>query len=380
MTSPTASPAPAADQRAAQPPDAAARGSPGGLEIAVIIVTYKSAALTVACLRSIQGELANPDLRVRAIVVDNASGDLPTIARAVEHEGWSDWVTLLLSPRNGGFAYGNNRGIERAYASGNPAYFLLLNPDTQVRPGAIGNLVRFLEQHPECGIAGSGIENFDGSDWPIAFRFPTLMSEFHQGLNFGLLARLLGDRPVVMNMSGADEQVDWISGSSMMIRPTVFRSIGGMDENYFLYFEETDFCRRARNAGFTTWYVPASRVMHIGGQSTKVTDLTDGLKRLPAYWFASRRRYFAVTFGVGHAIALDIVSLFAYSLGWLKRIALGRRDTVVPYFIRDLFRNSIIWPGNRNFASVKCDLSANPAAPAAAASYAADGGVQSPQT
>jgi GT2 family glycosyltransferase len=329
------------------------------LEIAVIIVTYKSAAFTIECLRSISGELETPGMKIRAIVVDNASGDLPAIGQAVEAAGWSSWVTLLLSPRNGGFAYGNNRGIECAIATGNPSYFYLLNPDTQVRPGAIGTLVRYLEQHPDCGIAGSGIENQDGSAWPIAFRFPTLLGELDIALSFGVFTRLLGDRTIVMNMTDAHEQVDWISGSSMMIRPSVIASIGGMDEGYFLYFEETDFCRRARDAGFTTWYVPESRVMHIGGQSTKVTDLRDGVKRLPEYWFASRRRYFALSFGVGHAMAIDILALFAYALGWVKRILLRRQHTVVPHFIRDLVRNSIIWPRNRKLDAVKCHLALN---------------------
>jgi GT2 family glycosyltransferase len=333
-----------------------AHGSAGDLDIAVVIVTYKSAKLTIECLRSLLGERSTPGLKIRAIVVDNASGDLPVVAAAVDLHQWSDWVMLVLTPINGGFAYGNNRGIEAAYAVGAPTYIYLLNPDTQVRLGAIGALAHFLEHHAEVGIAGSGFETIDGSDWPFAFRFPTLMGELNSGLDFGLLTRLLRDRVVAKRMTGANEQVDWVSGASMMIRPVVIARIGGMDENYFLYFEETDFCRRARNAGFSTWYVPESRVMHIGGQSTKVTDLRDGLKRLPAYWFASRRRYFAVTFGVGHAMAIDIVALLAYTLGWVKRIALGRRSTAVPHFIRDLLKYSVLWPRNRTFTKVKSDI------------------------
>jgi GT2 family glycosyltransferase len=365
----------AAKSQGEQSRDRSGQVSAHALEIAVIIVTYKSADLTIECLRSIAGELGTPGLNIRAIVVDNASGDLPSIGRAVEKEGWSDWVSLVLSPKNGGFAYGNNRGIERAYAIGDPAYLYLLNPDTQVRPGAIGTLVRYLEQHPDCAIAGSGIDNQDGSAWPIAFRFPTLIGELNAGLNLGLFTRLIGDRVVVKHMTDATEQVDWVSGCSMMVRPAVIAGIGGMDENYFLYFEETDFCRRARNRGFTTWYVPDGRIMHIGGQSTGVTDLSGGLKRLPGYWFASRRRYFAVTFGVSRAILIDIVAIFAYSLGWLKRIALGRTNAVVPYFVRDLLRNSILWPRNRNFAAVKCDLT-GPAAPRTDVDYRQSDGAQ----
>ncbi len=290
------------------------------LDIAVIIVTYKSAGLAIESLRSLDRERSTPGLLIRAIVVDNASGDLPVIARALESNEWSSWVTLVSAPKNGGFAYGNNRGIERANLSGTPAYFYLLNPDAQVRPGAISKLARFLEQHPEAGIAGSSFENLDGADWPIAFRFPTMMSEIDSGLEFGLVTRLLHKWIAARRMKGIAEQVDWISGASMMIRPAVIAAIGGMDEGYFLYFEETDFCRRARSAGFLTWYVPESRVMHIVGQSTKLTQPGNTPIRLPAYWFASRSRYFVMAFGIGHAMAIDSVTLLAYALGWLKRV------------------------------------------------------------
>ena len=83
----------------------------------------------------------------------------------------------------------------------------------------------------------------------------------------------------------------------MMIRPLVFDTVGGFDEAYFLYFEETDFCLRAKRVGFPTWYVPESRVMHIQGQSTRVTGLHTRMKRLPPYWFESRRRYFIASYG-----------------------------------------------------------------------------------
>lgn len=331
-------------------------GSEGrrSVTIAVIIVSYKSAALTIDCLASMQADTAAGGLSIRAVVVDNASGDFPDIARAIDRHRW-DWVTLLEAPLNGGFAYGNNRGIERAVQGGAPDYFYLLNPDTQVRSGAIRALVDFMEAHPAVGIAGSGFENADGSDWPIAFRFPTLQSELIAGLEFGLVTRLLGRWAVPMHMPANPRPVDWICGASMLIRPPVFAAVGGFDENYFLYFEETDFCRRANRAGYATWYVPASRVMHIRGQSTAVTDLTKGVNRLPAYWFASRRRYFVRAFGLRRAMAIDCVALLAHLLGLAKRIALGRARTAVPHFSRDLLRHSVLWPRNRRLPDARCD-------------------------
>jgi len=323
------------------------------LKIAVVIVTYKSARLTVDSLASIQPERKLPGCTIRAVVVDNASGDLPEIERAVRERGWSDWVTLLEAPTNGGFAYGNNLGIARAYQDGRPDYVYLLNPDAQVRAGAIATLADFMESHPAVGIAGSSFENFDGSDWPMAFRFPTLQSEIICGLEFGLVSRLLRRWEVPIRMPKIAQPVDWICGASMMVRPAVLESIGALDENYFLYFEETDFCHRAKQAGFPTWYVPASRVMHIMGQSTSVTDVTQGTKRLPAYWFESRRRYFIRTFGVRRAQLIDLVAVIAYSLGLLKRVALRRTRSAVPYFVRDLMRHSVLWRRNRDSRGVR---------------------------
>jgi N-acetylglucosaminyl-diphospho-decaprenol L-rhamnosyltransferase len=324
------------------------------VEVAVVIVTYKSAPLTVENLSAMQGEREMPCLNIRAIVVDNASGDLPEIAQAVAENDWADWVTLVSAPRNGGFAYGNNLGMERAYADGQPQYVHLLNPDAQVRPGAIGTLTRFLESHSEVGIAGGSFENFDGSDWPFAFRFPSLLSEIDNGMELGIVTHILRRWVVPRRMTRTPQPVDWVSGASMMIRHDVLAAIGGLDENYFLYFEETDFCRRARRAGFSTWYVPESRVMHVGGQSTQATSSAVAPRRFPSYWFESRRRYFAVTFGIHRAITIDIVAILAHSLGWLKRAALLRTRSGRPHFIRDLVRYSVLWTKNRDFPAVRC--------------------------
>jgi N-acetylglucosaminyl-diphospho-decaprenol L-rhamnosyltransferase len=324
------------------------------IDVVVVIVTYKSAELTIECLGSIEGELNTPGVRIRVIVVDNASGDGPIVARAIEKNGWSSWVTLVVAPKNAGFAYGNNVGFQRAYEDARPDYLHMLNPDTLLRKGAISALVHFLEQHPSVGIAGSSFENLDGSDWPFAFRFPSLLSELDEGVQLGLVTHLLQRWTVTQHMTQVSQPTDWVAGASMMIRASVLDSIGGLDENYFLYFEETDFCFRAKMAGYSTWYVPESRVMHIAGQSTKVTERDAAPKRLPAYWFESRRRYFAITHGVFYAIGIDAVALFARMLGLLKHIVQGRVHQDIPYFIRDLAGYSLLHRKNRKLPEIKC--------------------------
>jgi N-acetylglucosaminyl-diphospho-decaprenol L-rhamnosyltransferase len=320
------------------------------VDVAVAIVTYRSARLTIDSLRSIAAERSSSTLDIRAIVVDNASEDGRPIAEAIAENGWWPWVTLVTAPKNGGFAYGNNVALQHACAEGPPRYLHMLNPDTIVRKGAIGALFRFLESHPEVGIAGSGLENPDGSRWPYAFRFPSVLSELEEGLRFWLTSRWLRRWAVLWPMTSMPQAVDWVSGASMMIRWSVIDRIGGFDENYFLYFEETDFCLRARKAGFSTWYVPESRVMHIAGQSTKVTAPKDALERLPAYWFESRRRYFAINHGTRYALITDTVAALAHGLGFLKRVALGRRRQGIPHFLTDLLKYSALWPRNLRLA------------------------------
>jgi N-acetylglucosaminyl-diphospho-decaprenol L-rhamnosyltransferase len=162
------------------------------------------------------------------------------------------------------------------------------------------------------------------------------------------VSRLLRPWAVVRTMSPQVQQIDWGAGASMMIRRTLLDQIGGLDENYFLYFEETEFCWRAKRAGFPMWYVPQSRVVHIGGQSTKVTERNVAPKRLPAYWFESRRRYFMTTNGFPRALLIDLTAMLASVLGSIKLGLQGRQHDIVPHYIADLWRHSVLHRRNRS--------------------------------
>ena len=152
--------------------------------VLVVIVNFRTADLTIECLRSLAPEVArNPSATVA--VVDNASGDgsAQAIAAAIKDQDWWTWATLVRAPVNGGFSYGNNLAMRSALASSAPPAFVwLLNPDTRVRPDALGQLVAFLVACPQAGIAGSSFEVEDGTVWPHAFRFPSLWSELASGL------------------------------------------------------------------------------------------------------------------------------------------------------------------------------------------------------
>ena len=311
--------------------------------LAIIIVSYKSAALTMDCLRSVAAQLDELDagLSLSVVVVDNASGDGPPVRDFVRAQGWDAWVTVLVSERNGGFAYGNNLGLAEAAREGMPDFVHLLNPDTVLHAGALNALTRFFAAHPRAGLAGGIFENGDGSEWAIAFRFPSVISEIEQGIHLGMVSRLLTRWRVPMDMGREPAAVDWVSGASVMIRGEVFAKIGRMDETFFLYFEETEFCFRAKRAGFEIWYVPASRVTHIAGQSTKVTERNVAVRRLPAYWFDSRRLYFTLTHGPAYAALADVGAILAGLIGVAKRALRGRSAESVPHFLRDIAAHSV---------------------------------------
>jgi N-acetylglucosaminyl-diphospho-decaprenol L-rhamnosyltransferase len=321
------------------------------VRVLVVIVNYKSAGLTIACLRSLEAEIAeNPFIRVT--VVENDSGDGDTIAAAILERGWGAWASLKIAERNGGFAYGNNRGIEPTLRWPEPPdYYFLLNPDTEIRRGAVRMLVEYMDEHPAVGIAGSSLESQDGSVWPYAYRFQSILSEFEDGIRFGPVSRMLQKWAVPRAMGREPAEVDWVAGASLMIRRKVFEDIGLMDEGYFLYYEEVDYCLQARRAGWPCWYVPQSRVMHISGQSTGVpgggTPRTENLKRMPAYWFDSRSRYFVKNHGLAYARLADLAFGVGRTLWTLRRLLSRRPREDAPWFLADFWRTSVLFQTGR---------------------------------
>jgi GT2 family glycosyltransferase len=309
----------------------------------VVIVNYRSAGLTIDCLASLREEIgAIPGSRV--VLVENASGEGDELARALDERGWRGWVELIEADRNGGFASGNNRAIEPAMASDDPPrYVLLLNPDTYIRPGAVRELLAFMDAHPGAGIAGSRLEFPDGQAQRSAFRFPSVLGELEGGLRLGPATRVLARWTVAPPVPEGLDPVptDWVAGASMIVRREVFEAIGTLDESYFMYFEEVDFCRRAARAGWPCWYVPRSRVVHLVGQSSGVTDQARARRRRPAYWFESRRRYFRRHLGRAGTAAADLLWILGFASYRLRRRLTGRPDTDPEHLLRDFVRHSL---------------------------------------
>jgi N-acetylglucosaminyl-diphospho-decaprenol L-rhamnosyltransferase len=315
-----------------------------GCSVLVVIVSYRTGELVIDTLKSLTVELSEqPQMRV--VVVDNTCGsDSKIIETAINDNKWQNWVKVKVSPKNGGFSYGNNLAIGPALkAKSSPDYIWLLNPDTQISPGAGLSLFNFLDKNEKVGIAGSCLINHDGAEWGVAFRFPTIISEIEQALQFGPFSRLVKNYVVAQKMGNDPCQVGWLPGASMMIRSKVFNKTGLFDEDYFLYYEETDFCLNAKSKGWTSWYIPSSKVMHIAGQSTGATGENATSKRLPQYMFDSRCHYFTKNHGFLYAIVADIARVCGLLCNKVINVFRGKPNTHNPKLLRDSILNFSIF-------------------------------------
>ena len=309
------------------------------MDVATIIVNYRTAAATIDAVSSLFDEIeqfVNPVI----VVVDNDSrdGSLELLNEAFVDAKWRGRVVVVASKHNGGFGYGVNVGVKHVIDHyGQPSYFYILNPDAKIDPGSLEQLVAFMNSHPDAGLLGNVVRHASG-DHLHGFRFPSLLGELEGRACLGLLTRLLDNRKLVMPLTKSCE-VDWVSGVSMMFRSKVFSTSGLFDEGFFLYFEEIDLACRIRKAGWKIYFVADASVDHIGGLSTGFWDET---RRMPKYWFESRRRYFVKHHGRLYAAACDAAWLCGYAIFVVKSNLKGRRkETTRPSEGRDFLRYSL---------------------------------------
>jgi N-acetylglucosaminyl-diphospho-decaprenol L-rhamnosyltransferase len=319
------------------------------MQLLIVIVNYKTPGLTIDCLASIESQVraVGAPVDCKVVLTDNLSPDdsVAVLQRAIADRNWSSWVDFRPLPRNGGFAYGNNEGIRPYLESHKPEFILLLNPDTIARPGAIDELLKFMRENPRVGIAGSRLEHPDTEPQRSAFRFPGIVSEWLGTVRLGLFTKLFPRSEVAPPQRDETHVCDWVAGASMIIRREVIEKIGLLDDRYFMYFEEVDFCLRAKRAGFDCMYVPASRVVHLVGQASGVTDSKQANKRRPAYWFESRRRYFVQNHGTIYTAIADLTFIAGFTLWKLRRIVQRKPDPDPAHFLGDFIKHSVFLKG-----------------------------------
>jgi GT2 family glycosyltransferase len=270
---------------------AASVGTQGGLPLLVVVVNYRTPDLTIDCLRTLAEEAPSiPGIHV--VIVDNDSGDgsADAIEAAIRASGWA-WAQVVRAERNGGFAYGNNRGIEAGYALGPPRWVLLLNSDTLVPPGALQSCLDAVESDETVGVMSCRLQNADGSMQNTVRRFPTpfRVAIAHTGLPWRW-PRLFGWADTEDPGWDRDHEarnVDWVGGAFMMIRGELLERLGGLDEGFFFYGEDTEFCHRIHHAGFKVRYDPRVSITHLGGASSDPTRMNSSARSIN-YW---RGRY-----------------------------------------------------------------------------------------
>jgi GT2 family glycosyltransferase len=231
-------------------------------DVSVILVSYNTAELTRECLESVQRERGA--VSVETIVVDNASRDE---SRAMIERDFKE-VKLVRSAVNLGFGAANNEGMKLARGR----YVVLLNTDAFLHAGALKAAVKFMDEHPRCGIAGAKLVGRDGEFQASARRFPSTLDDAI--VYWGLAAKYPRSRFFGrFDRTWADEneavKADWVPGAFCIVRREALEEVGEFDPAFFLYYEEVDLCRRMREHGYEVWYRPEIGVTHLGGESSR---------------------------------------------------------------------------------------------------------------
>lgn len=311
------------------------------MKLVAVIVNYKTPEMTLDAARAAIGQLRVIDGEWCLVIVDNDSrdGSYETLKSNVKKNidsGDEEWkkVSVMESDHNGGYGAGNNFAIRKYLSKENaPDYFYILNSDAFPEENSIALLISHLNRNPETGIAGSYIHGVDGEPHVTAFRFPSVYSEVLEGSGgFGWLNRILDNYVVPMGIPSSTLKVDWLAGASMLIRRELLEQIGLFDEKYFLYFEETDLCKRAKRSGWNTVYVRESSVSHVGSVSTGMKKW----QRIPDYWLDSRKHYFTKNHGSAYYYLATIGRILGGLLHWVKVMFSKRRSSQPNGFTFDL--------------------------------------------
>lgn len=225
------------------------------MKLSIIIVNYKSFGLTRQCVRGIFSDTTKVELEV--IVVDNASGD-GCVEWLTQHEPRVKTVAL---PTNLGYAAGCNAGMKVAHGE----YLVILNPDITILPHTLAQLAAFMDTHPKVGLAGPRLVNPDGSLQYSAYQFPSFWLPLFRRTTLGLLPRIerkLHQYQLIGWDHHDNRRVDWLLGACLIVRRSALTDFGPMDERYFLYVEDTDWCRACWHHGWEVWYVAEVELVH----------------------------------------------------------------------------------------------------------------------
>lgn len=272
--------------------------------VSVIIVTYHSGSTIGTSLEALRSSVEAGI--ARCIVVDNASKD----GTADDVAAQFPWVELIRSPQNLGYG----RGCNLAFECCDTPYLMILNPDAVLNRDALETLHEFMEGHSACGIVAPAILE-DNAHLQAAGLMTTPWTILRAALGFRKPYRNLQ----VITPGGEAFRTNWVCGAAMFMRSQLFRSLGGFDPRFFLYFEETDLCRRAASAGAEIWAVGAALISHVGGASAEATGAARVGSCIAAYYYPSRYYYLTKHFGVAAAALTELLEAIALRIRSLVR-------------------------------------------------------------
>lgn len=236
-------------------------------EVSVVVVNWNTQDILRDCLRSIYEQGGEIDLEV--IVVDNAStdGSVEMVKKDFPQ------ITLIENSQNRGFAAANNQGI----AISKERYVLLLNSDTVVLDNAIAKTAAFADSHPEAAVVGCRVLNPDRTLQPTCFMFPSILNMLLSSTYLYKLfpkSKFFGRERMTWWNRNDIREVDVVTGCFMLVRQDAIKKVGSMDEQFFMYGEETDWCYRFKQAGWKILFTPFAEIIHLGGQSAKKKAVT----------------------------------------------------------------------------------------------------------
>jgi GT2 family glycosyltransferase len=280
---------------------------PNTLDITVSIVSYNTRDLLRDCLRSLQERQRQGEVTLEIVVADNGSTD------GSQEMVRTEFPTVSLIETGGNLGYGRANNAALAEAGGR--YVFILNSDTEVGAGALAGMRDFLDTHPQAGAAGAQLILPDGSTQPSCAADPTLASVFwEQTYLYKLLPnnRITGGYAMTYWDYKTPRAVEQVCGACLMIRRELYRSLGGFDPHYFMYFEDTDLCVRIRRTGAEIWFLPDAKIKHhLGGSSGRDWQVR---ARMIASYNKSRYYFFTRNEGRGRGRLLKGTVLLGATL------------------------------------------------------------------
>ena len=287
------------------------------LDVEISIVNHNSYQLLEACLSSL--DAACTGLCWHVTVIDNVPRDESVELISTHFPS----ITLIRNTSCKGFGANHNQTIRQIVRDRRARYILILNPDTKLDPGSVRELVRLSDQCDRIGATGPALVDWNDGRQPSAFRFPSIMTEVASAAILPKWSRsILWSRLVEMRACGSTPApVDWLLGAALLVRTSALAHIGGFDERFFLYSEETDLALRLRSAGYLSYLCPCATVHHLGGGSTSTTYAsTVGI---------SRQRYIKKHWALAHRTSLALALLLVYvwnTMYIVARIVLSPRS------------------------------------------------------